>query len=170
MLSPELFRTHQQPLSSPMMNWCNRHFALEIAALALCVLVCLFGQILERIQWLRLGAHVDGLSIVVLLSFLLAILGIALPRREGHSKSVAVILFVLLLVLYAVAPPLLFKVVEAGGRTEKTVAPVTQGGRAAWHKPGLAGTRNLELVGNMKLSTCAQSSFFPVFHGAARPS
>lgn len=87
--------------------WFNRHLVLELAALGIAATVCMWGDRLEHFGPLRLGAHVDAVSILVGVSLVCGVFGLALPTRQGQSKRLALVVFILTFAVLLLFPALL---------------------------------------------------------------
>ena len=80
---------------------------LGAIAIAIFMVSLPFLKTIEHIQCLRLAAHIDGVSIINSVAFILGIAGIVVAVKTKESKAKASFLFLLLIVLYLIAQVLL---------------------------------------------------------------
>jgi len=89
-------------MNAPKTNrhWLNRHVGFELAALSIALLAMLTHSTLERVQALRLGNHIDAVTICVAVAIILGLVGLLLPPRSGESKRLAFVVFVLMILVF----------------------------------------------------------------------
>ena len=89
-------------MNDPQINryWFNRHMGFELAALSIALIALVKHSTLERIETLRLGSHIDAVSICVTIAIVLGVVGLVLPTKPGESKRLAFVVFVLMFVVF----------------------------------------------------------------------